>query len=591
MLVRALIGIAVFVTGLAGIGCGDDDPSSTITLDAEADFEPLRGATAYSGTITPGGRFRLEVPDVWNERLVVYLHGAQFDEPRPEFPPIHRHIIQSGYALLLPAYSIARIEPSVALTEAVDLTAAITPRLIAEPEMTVVFGASAGGQAAVLAAEQRDTPFDGALAECGPAGDRALEADGLNAFVGAMYAAGLTESDIAPGTDYVDFAIQRVIPALDDPQRLDIARRSWALLTGGDRPLAAEGFARAWQPQVVFGASLIRAGDVGNENIDYSTIGLPDAFDERVLRVEASIDLGTDNEVNGKLEIPVLTVHATGEMVVPLSHARIIAQKAAAAGREDRLVQRTIQDPDHCGIADAELERAFDDLVEWIAEPAKRPQGESLNQASYPDDVGAEFTIIPRAGSPAAEQMEFAARRLRVRGTAEFPNDIEPKNLLFGVQRDANSLITFCDYDSWTNRAGYFEAVLASAGEAPGCGVPGSIVSAWISTPDGLRMLSPAFAWPEESTIYVALSALDLSAPNDFIGGEIVRAGRRVTGEVTMRTNDGVCATGHVLPVGSSAGFIVISEGCPSAATFEVDGIPVEAVREANSRFVRLIAD
>jgi dipeptidyl aminopeptidase/acylaminoacyl peptidase len=53
------------------------------------------------------------------------------------------------------------------------------------------------------------------------------------------------------------------------------------------------------------------------------------------------------NDVTGELQVPLLTLHSTGDGQVPIEQARILRRRVDAAGKGDLLVQRVIADASH----------------------------------------------------------------------------------------------------------------------------------------------------------------------------------------------------------------------------------------------------
>src|SRR3990170_4168534 len=122
---RLLARTALLITSMAAvaaIACGDDSDrarsTSTATSElrplpspvafrqepegvtlADPAFEPLPGARADFGRLG-GAVYQIEVPDNWNGRLVLEMHG--FEELRPEAsvsaPDIRTYLILHGYA-------------------------------------------------------------------------------------------------------------------------------------------------------------------------------------------------------------------------------------------------------------------------------------------------------------------------------------------------------------------------------------------------------------------------------------------------------------------------------------------------------------
>jgi hypothetical protein len=52
--------------------------------------------------------------------------------------------------------------------------------------------------------------------------------------------------------------------------------------------------------------------------------------------------------VNGTPSIPVLSIHTTGDLFVPIEMEQIYAREVIENGRGDLLVQRAIRDIGHC---------------------------------------------------------------------------------------------------------------------------------------------------------------------------------------------------------------------------------------------------
>jgi hypothetical protein len=100
---------------------------------------------------------------------------------------------------------------------------------------------------------------------------------------------------------------------------------------------------------------------------------------------------------SGRLTAPLLTLHNTGDLFVPISQEQEYLAAATAAGAAELLVQRAIRASGHCQFSDAELTRAFDDLVSWV-EGGTRPPGDDLSSA--PGEIGTAFTNPIRPGDP-----------------------------------------------------------------------------------------------------------------------------------------------------------------------------------------------
>jgi len=64
---------------------------------------------------------------------------------------------------------------------------------------------------------------------------------------------------------------------------------------------------------------------------------------------------------DGRIERPLITLHGTGDLFVPISLEQTLKQAVDAVGRSQWLVQRIMRIPGHCGFSRTEQARAFDD--------------------------------------------------------------------------------------------------------------------------------------------------------------------------------------------------------------------------------------
>jgi hypothetical protein len=99
--------------------------------------------------------------------------------------------------------------------------------------------------------------------------------------------------------------------------------------------------------------------------------------------------------------VPVLTLHTLGDLFVPFSMEQIYAQRVAANGRSDLLVQRAIRGVGHCDFAPAEFVQGFVDLVAWV-EHGIKPEGDDVLTTAVVADpfYGCTFTTETRDLGP-----------------------------------------------------------------------------------------------------------------------------------------------------------------------------------------------
>jgi hypothetical protein len=103
-------------------------------------------------------------------------------------------------------------------------------------------------------------------------------------------------------------------------------------------------------------------------------------------------------DFTGKITVPVLSLHDTGDAFVPFKFEQDYRRKTLAAGTDTLLVQRAIRRAGHCNFTADERNLAFDDLVAWL-EQGTRPQGEDVLTADVAH-LGMRWTMPPEPDDP-----------------------------------------------------------------------------------------------------------------------------------------------------------------------------------------------
>jgi fermentation-respiration switch protein FrsA (DUF1100 family) len=166
-------------------------------------------------------------------------------------------------------------------------------------------------------------------------------------------------------------------------------------LTGGDLPYREQGLAQRYT------ANLVRLPDPSK-----APPGAPPAvraFSTRDMSYRADPGLGlsveqlnsdvrrfdhapgartpADNPVfadfTGRISVPVMTLHGTGDAFVPFKFEQEYRQVTMNGGTSELLVQRAIRRPGHCNFTTDERSTAFDDLVTWL-EQGTHPDGDDV---------------------------------------------------------------------------------------------------------------------------------------------------------------------------------------------------------------------
>ncbi|MBK8560001.1 DUF6351 family protein [Candidatus Amarobacter glycogenicus] len=392
--------------------------SGVATTAKDPSFAPLAGAKAAFGQIDRAA-YQIEVPDSWNGELVMFAHGfAGFGtEVAVQAPPaaLRRYLVANGYAWAASSYSENGYVPGIGADDTLALKKLFITKY-GEPKRTYITGASMGGNVVALALENQPGEYDGGLALCG-----ALmgigQIDYLISWVAvAEYTSGLAFPIGQPGADLGTLILQempKVLGSSATPTQRGLRFASIIKnLTGGTRPFFQEGFRE--QYAVNFGLALLdpeRKGLVNraatNTGVVYHIdpgLGLTDAEVNAGVRRFASDAAARNAEqypdaalTTGKISVPLLTLHNTGDLFVPITMERDYKKAVTEAGKSDLLVQRAIRAGGHCKFSEPELTTAFQDLAAWVRD-GKKPKGEDLSGDLA--NAGMEFTNPLRAGDP-----------------------------------------------------------------------------------------------------------------------------------------------------------------------------------------------
>jgi pimeloyl-ACP methyl ester carboxylesterase len=383
---------------------------------AEAAFEALPGASAHFGSYE-GGIYRIEIPTKWNGELMLSAHGfvsnagPQGSRLRVGNPAIRQHLIDQGFAWAASSYRCNGYVPGMGLQDTMALVDLFTKfNKGTAPRRTYLTGTSMGGHVTLLGMHEFPTSFAGGLAMC-PAGPELFD------YFTAVGAA----AEAVTGVQFKSMQtlpqdLQQVTAALGQPPDYTEKGRQLASvqihLSGGPRPFAVEGLASRFTANIS-GAALAGGTSPSNRvvtNAHYkytldADLGLsPDTLNAAVRRKAADQEvrnpMGPFDELvpfDGKLERPVLTMHGTGDLFVPIHLQQTLSRAVSAAGKQDLLVQRVYRIPGHCAFSVPEQVRAFDDLVRWVRDGVK-PEGDNV----FGDltDAGKKFTNPLRPNDP-----------------------------------------------------------------------------------------------------------------------------------------------------------------------------------------------
>ena len=362
-----------------------------------------------------GAPYLMAVPENWQGGLVVFAHGIQRGSGPGDAtrPPIASHLASAGHAWISSGYRAREYQPHLFIEDLAALRELFLKE-VGPPRWTIIYGQSMGGHIVVASLELRPGLYQGGLAECGLVDGIGI-ADYLMAYTAAAeLISGVTLFDL-PDRDAYNRAVGELVQTLGMPGSYTARGRQFdsvvKYLMGGDQagnelPLRLDGLSRRYLLNVMYRPRNLDAEPnlglraASTVDVKYRIdpgLGLSaDEINARVRRVHPFKDARSASvnpvyaERTGRLTVPLLTLHETGDAWVPLSLEQSYRRRSIAAGTDHLLVQRVYRAGSHCGVDGKIRQQAFDDLVAWI-ERGVRPKGEDVLAPDL-SRIGLEWT-------------------------------------------------------------------------------------------------------------------------------------------------------------------------------------------------------
>jgi pimeloyl-ACP methyl ester carboxylesterase len=373
-------------------------------------FDALPNAKAYFGTRDGafGGQYayRAEIPERWNGDLVMYAHGFKGTGPNlnADMIPARKWFVDNGYAWAASSYSANGWAVRQGADETKDLAEFISSSL-GKPKRIFILGASMGGNVITDSLGNYPTFYNGAMPICGAMTGLELFDYFLSYALVGEYISGIQL--VPSGGDAVSFYINKyfggLLPILGQPKAYTAKGLQFDSiikhLSGGERPYRTEGMLVETAPNVNFYSAWFSGGGLGvvNHNLEQqvtSNIGITYKIDPNLgldaVKLNAEIKRVRPNPdyrilegrywygiPSGRILVPVMSYHTTGDAFVPLNMQISYRQKVESRGRGDLLVQRLVRRPGHCEFTEAEITQGFADLVKWV-DTGIKPKGDDV---------------------------------------------------------------------------------------------------------------------------------------------------------------------------------------------------------------------
>src|SRR5215470_13835548 len=149
-----------------------------LNTQMHASLGNIRGVRTYSGNLSDGATYLIEVPQNWNGTLLLYTQGYSFTPVPavdtadagtiPGDPLLRFYLLTHGYALAGSSASAGwRVHET--LSEQIEVLDTFNT-LIGQPSRTIAWGHSLGGSVSAGLIQNYPERFSGALVMCGPGG-------------------------------------------------------------------------------------------------------------------------------------------------------------------------------------------------------------------------------------------------------------------------------------------------------------------------------------------------------------------------------------------------------------------------------------
>jgi len=337
--------------------------------------------------VQPGGALYQiceATPLPWNGELVVYAHG--YVAPgAPLALPEEAALLQPtltllGYAWATTSYRSNGLAVLDAIADLEELLAIFTERKGA-PSRVWLVGASQGGLIATLALERRPDLYGGALAMCGPYGGFGAQVDYFGDFrvvFDVLFPGSMPPSAVAIPEDLIagwETHYETVVrPAIEDPANTavvnDLLGVTGAAVDPADPPTRENTTSGLlWYNVFATNEAAGRLGGQPYDNHDrvYTGSSRDAEINATAARFVADplarVAIEGNLDTSGRLERPLVTLHTTGDEIVPYWHTTRYLERVVSQGTGALYEHVAVERYGHCNVDALEVLDAFRRLV------------------------------------------------------------------------------------------------------------------------------------------------------------------------------------------------------------------------------------
>lgn len=359
-----------------------------IPILAAAGFGACQQSNLTTGTQSDGAVYILYMPEssCWNGSLVVFAHGYVAPQLPIGVPEDQLSIgglslpatfNQLGYAFAASSFSKNGLAILQGLHDTEDLVTNVLDPML-KPSHVYLIGASEGGLVTTLSAEQLPGVYGSAGAACGPIGSFQGQIDYFGDFrviFDYFFPNVIPGNAITVPAEVVADWDTVYVPAITaglaaNPQATaQLLRVTGAPVTSDPTTVPETVLGILWYN--VFGTADAVATLGGQPFDNHAKIYFGSsndlALNEHVERYTASpaalAAVAAGYETSGRLKMPIVTLHTTGDPIIPYSHEVLYTLKTLSAGKFLDRISLPVLAYGHCNFTGGEILAAFTLIV------------------------------------------------------------------------------------------------------------------------------------------------------------------------------------------------------------------------------------
>jgi len=377
----------------------------------------VRPAAAATSTCEPDGLqasgaiYRICMPATWNGDLVVFAHGyVGFNEPvaipedqlvLPDGTSVPGIINALGFAFATTSYSTNGLAVVQGIDDVVDLVHIFATTHGAAHRVYLV-GPSEGGIVTALAVEKHPDVFAGGLAACGPIGDfrQQINYDGDFRVVFDYFFPGvIPPSPVSVPADVINGFFDTYVPAIQgaiqaNPDGVRQLLKVTHAPTDAADPTTVEKTILDLSWYVVFATNdagqKLGGQPYGNRLRFYVGSDNDSLLNMNVERftpdLTALATIQKNYQTSGHLTSPLVTIHTTGDPIIPYWHEPMYTFKTFLAGSATRHINIPIVRYGHCNFKAPEVLVGFAVLIFMVNQQSLTGVEAALPDAASRDE-------------------------------------------------------------------------------------------------------------------------------------------------------------------------------------------------------------